>query len=551
MEHSDTSYIKKQPESTQASEVEVSESETDSSPSSLQPLRLSPKSPNLHGTTALRQQQVMRLAQTIGNQATQRVIQRDRVAQASVTPSIIQRGIKPGDNLATMDPMLKNRFDTILKGEERYANPVAERDQVADAKLLLEDDVFFTTIFQKALQQQTAMLTKKNEMDSSKLPTETDKNEVRNYLRQALNDVTELLVSPLVKGLTDSKNGRNLIVVHFITDSKDFSKEERTKSKQSALKSQAKVALGGLDPDTPLTKEGLATAFKAQYGKIKIQQTFPDSKKVALATALKAMPFIRNLLKDKKAPAVDENVSRWRDDGNVGDDNNVTMQEVKRWSRSRFSKVPSKDDAVFKTKFVGRVAEAEHFIRSIVEARLLKNIPRPKIICHLDFSSGISAPNGFRAFCSEGEVHVAFDEKVEIIVHEIAHHVENWIPTENWLSIQKLMESRHEGAGGGAKAGGNILLSEGRYKGDYAYTGDYTSRAYDDSSTEMTSMTLEKLVNPKYALKMVEKDPLQTAIILKSLRPDEYDSTTQLRPFNRYLPHAPTRKRANVVRRHD
>jgi hypothetical protein len=85
--------------------------------------------------------------------------------------------------------------------------------------------------------------------------------------------------------------------------------------------------------------------------------------------------------------------------------------------------------------------------------------------------------------------------------------------------------------------GGLFMRGEGRYRGEYAATGKYTSSAYGNAgSTEATSMTLEFLSDPYRVKTMIEEDPQQTAIVLRGLRPKEYAQTPELRDFDHFLP---------------
>jgi hypothetical protein len=50
------------------------------------------------------------------------------------------------------------------------------------------------------------------------------------------------------------------------------------------------------------------------------------------------------------------------------------------------------------------------------------------------------------------------------------------------------------------------------------------------------SMTVEYLANPKKLTDMVEKDPLQAAIVLRALQPAAYDHEGDLRQFDKFMP---------------
>lgn len=186
------------------------------------------------------------------------------------------------------------------------------------------------------------------------------------------------------------------------------------------------------------------------------------------------------------------------------------------------------DDGRFRTKLF----EADKLLRLLIEPEILIEIPRPRIVVHPMRSSD------FRAFQDGGNINVAADEPLDIIVHEIGHYVETNGRLEAWVAIQKLILGRHRAAGGGrnAVAGPLGIRKEGRFEGTYATTGKYTSKAYGDGSTEMMSMTLEYLANPGKFDRMVDRDPVQAAVVLRGLQPTAYAECDELRPFDKYLP---------------
>jgi hypothetical protein len=151
--------------------------------------------------------------------------------------------------------------------------------------------------------------------------------------------------------------------------------------------------------------------------------------------------------------------------------------------------------------------------------------------------------NTFRAFTSGTEVHLAQNEEKAIIVHEIGHYLEKNLPIEVWSDISKLILARDIQATGRPAASTKAVGSrgdpeEGGFAGEYPATGPYTSRAYTTGDTEVMSRTVELLSRPADTVKMIDKDPVQTALILRGLRPEEYAEMTELRPFDKYLPQA-------------
>jgi hypothetical protein len=92
-----------------------------------------------------------------------------------------------------------------------------------------------------------------------------------------------------------------------------------------------------------------------------------------------------------------------------------------------------------------------------------------------------------------------------------------------------------------AKKGGKLAFLEkrgvqeiGRYRGHYPVTGRYTSRQ-SAGSTEVASMTIEYLGDPSKAKQMIDKDPVQAAIVLRRLMPNAFKTLPD--NLKAYLPH--------------
>jgi hypothetical protein len=193
--------------------------------------------------------------------------------------------------------------------------------------------------------------------------------------------------------------------------------------------------------------------------------------------------------------------------------------------------------------FAKKVAEADRFVRLLVEPGILATMPRPTIAVHLRNSSGPSLPWGFRAFQSNGVINVAQNEETSIIVHEVGHYIENNLPMERWHEIQMLLHAR----GGGAQNASYLFyprnLEEQRFPGEYPATGQYTSKYYASGSTEVTSLSVEYLADPARFQRLIEADPQQAALVLRALRPTEFMMAAQKKTrgtlgwyADRYLP---------------
>jgi len=137
----------------------------------------------------------------------------------------------------------------------------------------------------------------------------------------------------------------------------------------------------------------------------------------------------------------------------------------------------------------------------------------------------------FRANASRdnNKVRISALSSLDTIVHEFGHQIEFFLPAEQWLDIQDLLRMRH------AAGGGNLisiypthadaaLRNEAAFNATMPATGTYSARVYDDGSTEVMSMTLEYFSTPENAERMISNDPLQAAIILRIIKPVEFNA---------------------------
>jgi hypothetical protein len=260
-----------------------------------------------------------------------------------------------------------------------------------------------------------------------------------------------------------------------------------------------------------------------------------DDQRKAFAKALKQMPTVSMLLNPNQITNVDRRRSEWKNGGRLVDKvvgvNDLAGPKKALGARRIASK-----------KFRRKLNRADELVRVVVEPDLLAQIPLPKVSVHATAAQDPTAPWGFRAYASPGDVHLAFDEPMNVMAHEVGHHLENYLPMKRWHDVHILLGERHTAAGGGtAKSGATppfTHLSEGRYGGEYV-TGKYTSTAYAGGNAEVVSMAMEYFAKPRKALKLIEGDPQHAAIVLRSFRPQEYKATEALRPFDKYLPHKP------------
>ncbi|MCA9958773.1 MAG: DUF4157 domain-containing protein, partial [Anaerolineales bacterium] len=428
--------------------------------------------------------------------------------------AVRRKGIEPGDALPTMESMtaahLKNQLG--LEEEKTARSDAIENyktlHELSDAQANINKPLFMMTTFNTYV-----------ESKSKKLEDYAD-TFVTDFVGAA---------SPLLQAAATMRDAKNSVLravgrvnPEFVAFGSQFfvNTIEYTEKK-------AETAAPDVRDENALANEYLEGR---QEVKIAEQLTTKQERK-AFAAALKKMTTVQLLLNPPKQ-GLSGMGQGWKGGGSVADGGNIV------------EKPPEKDNSVVRTnvdngKFATNLEAANQFIKFIVEPHLLREIPKPEIHVHLDYSSGPRHPKGFRAFQNGKTVHVAQDEDTAIIVHEIGHYLEANLPTNAWHDIRLLIEERHKAKGGGAVAvqgAGGKKDKEGRFAGDYAATGKYTSRAYASGDTEMMSMTLEYLSKKTNAKKMIEDDPQQAAIILRGVRPKEYATVNELRPFDKYLP---------------
>lgn len=264
--------------------------------------------------------------------------------------------------------------------------------------------------------------------------------------------------------------------------------------------------------------------------------TVPAGQKAAFTLALKQMPFVQRLYSGK----VQENLSKsdkafkrvkgkaaWKGGGSAENKIHVVDDGTRHLTR---------DDREYADgRFAAKVKKADRFMKQMVEPAVLNQVTCPDIRVHLRNKQAITNPVGFRAFHSQNDVHVAQNEDMSVIVHEMGHHIEDQLPTLAWSDIQLLLQGRNLNK---QKASYIYLHSyeEQRYGGDYPATGKYTSKYYEGGATEVTSMSSEYLSHPQKFKTLITNDPQQAAVILRVLRPTEYASIHALNAFNNYLP---------------
>lgn len=490
---------------------------------------------------SLTAQNVLQLQRAIGNKAVEQLLGHqpanqagDAAMQRLKSIAVIQRAggkIDPGQALPSLVGLAKERFDKLYKPD---IEATAKAREIADAQHNIKDRMFTLNVFNMVMAvRQRANLAP---------PLLSDLEEAERIIEAVLNGATDLndakdVASDLMEN--PHKRGRKNLIVTFVNESKKYS---TTQAKLNPTTNRGEIS--HLPQGTEATPENLATAFfQARAGIEMPSKPLTKSQKKAFAAALKSMPTIQYLLEKHKSKETPISIAQWANGGFLSD--NITES-------TKNDKTPPTDGTVNPRtdidngKFKRRVDDADQYVRTLVEPHLLAEIPRPGIIVHLKYSGGLhKSVNTFRAFQSGHEVNVAQDEGTPTIVHEVGHYLEDNLPSELWHDIHIMLRARHlasvQKSGkeyGKVGHGESGMRGEGRYRGDYAATGKYTSSAYGGAgSTEMTSMTMEFLADPDRVKTMIEQDPQQTAIILRGLRPREYAQTQALRAFDQYIPH--------------
>jgi Domain of unknown function (DUF4157) len=192
-----------------------------------------------------------------------------------------------------------------------------------------------------------------------------------------------------------------------------------------------------------------------------------------------------------------------------------------------------------------RIAAAVEIVCSLVEQRTLAKIPEPVIFVHLAKDRSLlqkiqegdfSAAKKLRAYSSgyEKAIHIDRTDPVETIVHEIGHQLEDQLPSETWLDIHRMLRGRHQQAVTGGAPDDLVAIYPGHkdqkvrdecaYRADMPATGAYSAKCYEGGGpTEVMSMAMEYLSNPKTAKQLITKDPLQAAIVLRGIAPQEFN----------------------------
>ena len=278
--------------------------------------------------------------------------------------------------------------------------------------------------------------------------------------------------------------------------------------------------------------------------------TLQQNDKLALIGALKKMPTVQRAL-----------TVPW-----FYEDNPTSVQGVKRGEQSQDAAAwirpkievddgserglgEDEDDRLIAEKnvpsgCVENIHEAMRRICGLVEPGRLALAGQPVIFVHLvkdrtllerlqngDFSQA----QKMRAYSESYEkaIHVDYRDPIATIVHEVGHQLENQLPTELWLDIHRMLRGRHDQSVQQDNKDelesiypnhkDKNVRKEPRFRATMPGTGPYSAKSYDGpGSTEVLSMSMEYLCEPSTAKTLIENDPLQAAIVLRGIAPNEF-----------------------------
>jgi hypothetical protein len=195
-------------------------------------------------------------------------------------------------------------------------------------------------------------------------------------------------------------------------------------------------------------------------------------------------------------------------------------------------------------KVRAKIRKAGEIICSLVERSTLERLGDPEVYVHVTKDRSLlerlqagdfSAAPALRAYSSgyERAIHIDQRDEVDVIVHEIGHQLEHQLPTELWLDVQRLLHGRHSQATAIGQPDNLVAIypdsskpsvrDEAAYRADMPATGRYSAKHYDgEGPTEVVSMAMQFLASPKTARKLLTDDPLQAAIVLRRIAPQEF-----------------------------
>jgi hypothetical protein len=513
--------------------------------------------------STLIEQQWVQLQRVIGNRATLQLI--GDITHRRPSP-IVQRAegkLDPHTAVPTIESFVNARMAHVMSFPGAQVEDMKRRikEQLtaapADFKLamlgLINDDTFWNTIVDEALL--VARTTAADDQVRLGL-LNTEAAGVRDQIRTGINGITaydpDSLKHALRAGVNKTAvNGQmQMLVIKFITSAAEKVLTDKVTLRYGADPGGTRGELDYLESGKAANATNVAEGFTEFRKNFKINKVdITKKERTDLSAALLQMPTVQFFLtKNRSATAtqtkdgVDLTVAAWKGGHNLMDDAYFAD-----YDRATKKVVYTSEKIPTAHAQYAKVVEANNLLKRMIDSSILSTLLPPRVYVVRD--------KKFRAYASGNQVHISTDDGQEILVHEASHYIEDNAPSEMWHDIHTMMRARHKARVDERLAkkprdaeadllghGDTGMKKEGRYRGTYAATGMYTSSAYDGAaSTEVTSMTTQFLAKPDTAKTLIEKDPIQAALILRHLKPEEFRPIAD--QFKDVLPNMQGRRR--------
>ncbi len=443
--------------------------------------------------------------------------------------------VAPGQQLPDLRYAVGERLKDVEKFDQEVVMEQTSKEAAPVALQLAEDEELLVRLFDQAASEMKSTVQKSGKplppaatwvkVVQGVLSGELAKMKPEDSIKTTITEAKQKL-QVLPKDAFDSRPLTKFLFA-FEQEAQGRAKE---RAKLRAPKSEESVYgnLPGMSPEDAFLEEHSTTKLA--------HASVPDSDRAGFSAALKKMPTVEGLLNPQLGGGDDaqrkpQGPSEWKDGGKLVD-------KVKKVNDLVGFKKHLAENRFKSQSLRRRIEQADRTVRTVVAPHLLARVPRPEINIHATAAQSFSAPWGFRAFANEGAIHVAYDEDMDVISHELGHAVEGRLPVSSFHDVHLLLTERHREAGGGETAVSSASVftpKEGRYAGKYV-TGKYTSTVYRDDSNEVISMAMQYFSTPESARKLVEGDPQHAGIVLRIMRPQEYAGTAELRAYDKYLP---------------
>ncbi|MFD2168572.1 hypothetical protein [Tumebacillus lipolyticus] len=457
-----------------------------------------------HSSTLTAAQKVMQLQQSVGNRSVLKLMagqmQRSRARTSSAAP--IQCA-KPGDAPPTIESQLEKRLNQMSKeagiGEPlivQYMTGLIDNEMVMSTLIDPQQNYPIDVIVKNAIKEQL-------KEDNSDYDCNTFKAMVANM---ALPDAARLnLIDQLVPEID------SIIDPFWHRAQRAIYTDPNFNSNPELLNMVQQTTPGG----DQLNKA--ATDYLTNNPRPALME-LPAEQRAEMIVALKEMPIVKSMLDGTLSQGGDAQGVHLLNGFDQLPGASITFELINRVQQalSRLASMVDRD----KLPPTGRVPNIQVNPDEVVDLpqtfmEKLRGIRRQQI-----------TPFRANANRDDNRVRLSALDDIATIVHEFGHQIEFFLPVEEWLDIQELLRMRHQG---------NQLISiyphnpklqdEAAFNAQMPATGLYSAKVYDDGSTEVMSRTLEFFAEPETALRMIERDPLQAAIILRMIKPNEFRQT--------------------------